>query len=61
VVGGPVLIRPAAEPVIVERSMLRGRLPADAPPWRREGRGCVRVYVDDVIKPADGPADQCAW
>jgi hypothetical protein len=58
VVGGPVLIRPAAEPVIVEWSMLRGRLPADSPPWMREGRGYVRVYGDDVVEPCDGPADQ---
>ena len=47
-------------PVVVELSMLHGRLPADAPPWMREGRGCVRVYADDVIEPADAPADQCS-
>jgi hypothetical protein len=46
-------------PVIVECTMLRGRLPADAPPWMREGHACVRVYGDDVVEPCDdGPADQ---
>jgi hypothetical protein len=47
--------------VVVDLLMLRGRLPADAPPWLLEGRGCVRVYVDDVVEPADGPAEQCAY
>jgi hypothetical protein len=45
-------------PVVIERTMLRGRLPADSPPWMREGRGYVRVYGDDVVEPCDGPADQ---
>lgn len=49
------------EPVVVELSMLRGRLPADAPPWLREGRGCVRIYPDEVVEPCDGPPDQCAY
>jgi hypothetical protein len=36
-------------------------LPRDSPPWMREGRGYVRVYADDVVEPADGPAEQCAY
>jgi hypothetical protein len=51
----------AGEPVVVERSALRHRLPPDSPPWMREGRGYVRVYADDVVEPADGPAEQCAY
>jgi hypothetical protein len=51
----------AGEPVIVELSALHGRLPADAPSWMTEGRGCVRVYPDDVVEPADGPAEQRAY
>jgi hypothetical protein len=47
--------------VVVERSALRHRLPPDSPPWMREGRGYVRVYADDVVEPADGPAEQCAY
>jgi hypothetical protein len=27
----------------------------------REGREYVRVYADDVVEPADGPAEQCAY
>jgi hypothetical protein len=51
----------AGSPVVVELTALRGRLPADSPPWMHEGQGHVRVYADDVVEPADGPADQCAW
>ena len=51
----------AGEPVAVELSMLHGRLPADAPPWLTEGRGYCRVYADDIVEPADGPADQRAY
>jgi hypothetical protein len=51
----------AGQPAVVDLSMLHGRLPADAPPWLLEGRGCVRVYADDVVEPADGPAEQCAY
>ena len=49
------------EPAVVELSMLRRRLPANAPPWLLEGRGYVCVYVDDFVEPADGPAEQCAY
>jgi hypothetical protein len=51
----------AGEPVVIELSQLRGRLPVDAPPWLTEGRRCVRVYPDDVVEPADWPRAQRAW
>ncbi len=52
----------AGEPVVVQTTMLRGRLPANAPPWISDPRmsPCVRIYADDVVEPADGPPDQCA-
>lgn len=48
------------EPVIVGWSMLRGRLPEHPPEWLSDPRitPCVRVYPDDLVEPADGPADQ---
>lgn len=51
------------EPVVIGLSDLHGRLPADRPEWLSDPRitPCVRVYPDDLVEPADGPADQCAW
>jgi hypothetical protein len=46
------------DPVIIERTDLHGRLSADGPTWLLEGRGYLRVYADDLVEPADGPADQ---
>jgi hypothetical protein len=51
------------EPVIVGWSMLRGRLPEHPPEWLSDPRITthVRVYPDDLVEPADGPADQRAY
>jgi hypothetical protein len=53
----------ADEPVVVESTMLHGRLRADAPPWLSDPAMAryVRVYADDVVEPTDGPPDQRAW
>ncbi|MDT5356880.1 MAG: hypothetical protein QOJ56_5412 [Mycobacterium sp.] len=51
----------AGQPVVVELSMLPGRLPPDAPPWLLEGRGCIRAYSDDVVEPADAEPNKCAY
>jgi hypothetical protein len=49
------------QPVIVGRTDLIGRLPADGPPWLLDGCGHVKIYPDDLVEPCDGPADQRAY
>jgi hypothetical protein len=49
------------EPVTVGWSELWGRLPEHPPEWLSDPQITphVRVYPDDLVEPADGPADQC--
>ena len=51
------------EPVVIGWSALHGRLPEHPPEWLSDPRitPCVRVYPDDLVEPADGPADQRAY